>query len=128
MPYYDHETGVQIPEDDDRSPEAMTRNKFVAAARYIRRGKQTYEIQQAKLSEILCGRCVHGTVYRREGGQVTVLCGVGGDQAQRVPPDIVECTGYRPLQKPLGEDIEEMRKIALEVDIREGPPSRNRYL
>jgi len=82
----------------------------------------------AEIDEVLCGRCEYGQVFRRRSGNgtLTVFCG-RYDPGRYVPPDITECTQYK---SNLTEafSLEDMTKVAVLVDLRALPPSKNTYL
>ncbi len=63
----------------------------------------------------LCTGCKHSHLYRRHGDQdVRVFC----HRLDRyVPPDIVECSEFRPIASL---SLSQMREIALPVDPRPG--------
>ena len=63
----------------------------------------------------LCTGCKHSHLYRRQGDQdVRVFC----HRLDRyVPPDIVECSEFRPIA---ALSLSQMREIALPVDPRPG--------
>jgi hypothetical protein len=80
------------------------------------------------IDTVLCSRCAHGLVYRRQSGngEIRVTCGFARGPS-RVPADIVECSGYTPRAETV-MSLEEMTTMAHLIDPRDMPPSVNSYL
>lgn len=90
------------------------------------RGKHYEEVESLELASknveerrldanVLCARCNRGMVYRRRGSlEVVVYCHA---LSTNVPPDIIECSAFR---DPKAMDLDDMNKLALRVDKREG--------
>jgi len=69
---------------------------------------------------VLCAGCKHSHLYRRQGRQdAAVFC---HSLDRYVPPDIVECSEFRPVS---ALTLSQMSEIALPVDPRPGISDRS---